>query len=456
MRKRTIILLGLVCPLAFIGCATSLRPYQTQPVNVHFETQTAQALKELPKPEQKIVAAVYGFRDQTGQYQPSKGISYSTAVTQGATSILIEALEKSGWFIPIARASISNLLNERRIIRSTRRQNNDATKLEPLLFAGILLEGGIIAYSSNVVTGGAGVRFLGMGSSGQFRKDKVTIYLRAVSTQTGRILKSVRTTKAIISKKIHAGVFRYVATNRLLEAEIGITYNEPSVTAVTAAINAALRKLILQGIKEGLWQPASKQALRTYKSSHQFATVPDDANTYIDVYGLTHHPDLREGFVITANFSYGSSINNYPHEIQGIGFLVQVEKFFSPTFSVKLSYQRTAIGAVRVFSTPINNFDLMLNAYLTPDFKLSPYLSVGGGVALYDEIIYGKQPAYTSSSVFPTISAAVGLDYRITELIGIRAGVNYRYFLSGKVDGVTVGSINDQQWNIITGISLSL
>lgn len=445
MNKPTVFLLLLVS-IGLAGCA-GLRPYHTAPVQVRFRTHTGQALRELPAPEQKIVAAVYGFRDQTGQYQPAKGISYSTAVTQGATSILIEALETSGWFIPIARASISNLLNERRIIRSTRQQNSDPTTLQPLLFAGILLEGGIISYSSNVVTGGAGVRFLGMGTSGQFRKDKVTIYLRAISTQTGRILKSVRTSKAIISQQLQAGVFRYVAANRLLEAEVGITYNEPAVTAVTAAINAALRKLILQGVKEGLWQAARPPAIAAYKAAHRFGPALQDSASWRDVYGLVHRPALRGGVSLTTSFTYGSHLGNYPHEIASTGLMVQLEAFLTPTISLRAGYQRSVIGARHAFQYPINNFDLMVNAYLTPDFRLSPYVAAGGGIAVLGDVPAGRR------AIYPALAAAAGLSYRLSETIGLRVGVNYRYYLGGEIDGITAGSISDQQWSIVTGIT---
>ena len=85
------------------------------------ESPAKRILLDLPKPQEKIVTAVYKFRDQTGQYKPSEtGASWSTAVTQGATTILIRALEESGWFIPIERENMANLLNERKIIRTSR------------------------------------------------------------------------------------------------------------------------------------------------------------------------------------------------------------------------------------------------------------------------------------------------------------------------------------------------
>jgi curli production assembly/transport component CsgG len=49
-------------------------------------------LKDLPKPKEPIVVGLYKFRDQTGQYKASEnGSNFSTAVTQGATSILIKS-----------------------------------------------------------------------------------------------------------------------------------------------------------------------------------------------------------------------------------------------------------------------------------------------------------------------------------------------------------------------------
>jgi curli production assembly/transport component CsgG len=64
-------------------------------------------LKDLPKPKEQIVVGLYKFRDQTELAKASEnGSTFSTAVTQGATSILIKALEDSKWFVPIERENI--------------------------------------------------------------------------------------------------------------------------------------------------------------------------------------------------------------------------------------------------------------------------------------------------------------------------------------------------------------
>ena len=52
---------------------------------------TYRDLIALPKPRGKIVATVYNFRDQTGQYKSLPASNFSTAVTQGAASMLVSA-----------------------------------------------------------------------------------------------------------------------------------------------------------------------------------------------------------------------------------------------------------------------------------------------------------------------------------------------------------------------------
>ena len=161
-------------------------------------------IRTLPVPKEKIVVGVYKFRDQTGQYKAAdNGTSWSTAIPQGTTSILLKALEDSKWFTAIERENIGNLLNERQIIRSTRKEysgndSSDASALPPLLFAGMLLEGGVISYDTNVMTGGIGARYFGLGAGAQYRQDRITVYLRAVSTSSGEILKTVYTSKTIL------------------------------------------------------------------------------------------------------------------------------------------------------------------------------------------------------------------------------------------------------------------
>lgn len=219
-------------------------------------------LRALPPPQQPIVVAVYKFRDQTGQYKSSETIQYSTAVSQGATSMLIRALLEAGngkWFTVLERESLTDLMNERKIINQTReayskeKGEGQGNSLPPLLFAPILLEGGIVAYESNLLTGGMGLHYFGLGGDTEFRRDTVTTMLRTVSVKNGQVLNHVDARKTILSIQLDTGLFRYVSFKRLLEAEAGITSNEPPQMAVMESIEACVYAIIMEGLINHLW-----------------------------------------------------------------------------------------------------------------------------------------------------------------------------------------------------------
>lgn len=211
-----------------------------------------QSLVSEKKPRNTIPVSVYAFRDQTGQYKPQANVSsFSTAVTQGATSILTQTLLESGWFSPLEREGLQNLLTERRIYTS----NKNAPELPPMKEARLLLEGGVIGYETNLTTGGIGAEYFGIGASELYREDQVTVYLRAVDVFTGQVLLSVSTTKKVFSQELRAGLFRFVSLNRLVEAETGYTTNEPVMFSVKQAIELAVLELVEQGVAKGFWRP---------------------------------------------------------------------------------------------------------------------------------------------------------------------------------------------------------
>lgn len=100
---------------------------------------------------------------------------------------------------------------------------------------------------------GAGAEYFGIGASGQYQVDQVTVNLRAVEISTGEVLANVTTTKTIYSKEVRAGVYRFIDFRRLLEAEVGITTNEPVQMAVMSAIESAVIHLVARGVENNLW-----------------------------------------------------------------------------------------------------------------------------------------------------------------------------------------------------------
>ena len=222
------------------------------------ELPTHQKLLNLPPAKEKPIIAVYSFLDKTGQRkQKGDAAMFSTAVSQGSETMLIDALKTAGngeWFRVVERVGIDHLTRERSIVRSTREAYQDETKLAPLLFAGIILEGGIIGYDTNIETGGRGARYLGIGAQQAYRRDIVVIHLRAVSTLTGEILLNVQTSKTILSVAEGFDVFKFVEMDtQLVEVEDGMTENESVTRSVRSAIEAAVYELILQGDEREFW-----------------------------------------------------------------------------------------------------------------------------------------------------------------------------------------------------------
>jgi curli production assembly/transport component CsgG len=212
----------------------------------------------------KITIAVYGFRDATGQRKPADNIAnLSSAVTQGSEVWVIKALQDVGngvWFEVVERVGMDNLIKERQLIRSTRevyekQLPNGPTPLKPMLFAGLILEGGIVGYDSNTAVGGAGARYLGIGVQTEYRVDTVTVVMRLVSVSTGKVLMSIATEKTIASYRSGADIFKFFDLGtKLVEAETGYSVNEPVNYAVRAAIEQGVIEMVHEGQKRNLWK----------------------------------------------------------------------------------------------------------------------------------------------------------------------------------------------------------
>ena len=242
--------------LLLVGCAGKAK------FDVRTQTVAYKDLSNIESPKgEPIIIAVYDFLDMTGQKKPGGSFaSMSTAVTQGSYQILIKALSDAGegkWFRVVERSSLPSLLQERKLIRSTRQQVNGegAEPLPPLLFAGAYLTGGIVGYDSDIKSGGFGARVLGIQANKQYRQDVVTIILRLINVQTGEVVLSTTVEKTIFSTSTGSDVFKYFDTDTMLvEIEAGYARNEPVTFAVRKAIEKGVVDVINLGVDKGLWE----------------------------------------------------------------------------------------------------------------------------------------------------------------------------------------------------------
>lgn len=444
--------LMIICFMWLICACNSLikTPTGSQISTLGEVTPYTSKLKELPEPSEKIVVAVYKFKDQTGQYKPSDlNTNWSTAIPQGTTSILLKALEDSKWFTTIERENIGDLLNERQIIKTTRQEYanpNDKNaqvvqQLPPLLFAGIIIEGGIISYDTNLLTGGAGLRYFGVGGSSQYRQDRLSVYLRAVSTNTGKILKTVYTSKTILSQSISGNFFRYVDPERLLEAEVGITKNEPVHLAVKEAIENAVYSLILEGSKENLWNVNAK-AKDDFKALIAEQTIKDSLNN--SFYREIKEEPLRGKFAVLGNVTGNYVKNDYNNPETKLGFNFGFKYSITDNFKASLIASNFELSNKNIYSNKYNSLDIDLEYLLLPKAKFTPFANVGIGILSPTD----GEDKHTGGKVY----AGGGFEFLATKNIGIRLFGKYDFGFDDEWENYIAGKRKDNM--IVFGAGL--
>lgn len=263
------------------GCQSG-QQLDTPAATLTAPTKTTPKVKSMPLPEIPVDIAVYDFPDLTGQAKPNEAFAeYSRAVTQGGAAILVDVLKKTGngqWFRVVERSGLKNLVQERTLIENTQRAYGRQSGLPPVRFAGLLLEGGIVGYDSNELTGGAGARYLGIGGDVQYRSDIVTVNLRAVSVQTGEVLASTTTTKQIYSVQVRGGAYKFATAGELLEIELGQSRNDPGSLAVREGIELGVYSLAVDGVRQGLWHLKDRtreaEFIRSYEEKYGNISLP--------------------------------------------------------------------------------------------------------------------------------------------------------------------------------------
>lgn len=417
------------------GCGAYFnQPLTVEKASFGMDTPASASLKTLPAPKEQIVVGIYKFRDQTGQYKPTEtGSSFSTAVTQGATSILIKALEDSKWFVPIERENLANLLQERNIIRTTRQEyskSGNQEQLAPLLYAGVLLEGGIVSYDTNILTGGFGARYFGAGGSTKYRQDRVTVYLRLISTQTGKIMKTVYVSKTILSQAIDASLFRYVNFKRLLEVETGFTKNEPIQLAVTEAIEKAVEGLVVEGIRDNIWQ-SSAPILQITKAINEYDKEKETAASS-SLYGRNFY-EKRGVFGIEISGGTTLVSDDYPSSSPRPMARGALKYLASPSFVISGSTNAYWLGNSQKLEIGYASLDLNLEKIILPYDRFTPYFFAGAGYNFNSEF----------ENRFFKFQYGAGLEYLMTDNFGLKLYGEHNLTNYDRVDYLEAGTKKD-------------
>ncbi len=231
--------------LSLGGCiAGSTDDPMAKPAMLVPDTKTGIVLDTLPPPRRSLDVTVYNFPDLTGQNKEKRQFRGVLAgsharwqrdpdrrADQGGRRQLVQCRRAQ-------RPAAAPTGTPDHSKHPHRRRGDKAPSLPPLRFAGILLEGGIIGFDSDETTGGVGANYLGVGPNVQYRQDIITVALRAVSVQTGRIVASVTTTKTIYSLQVQGTAFLFAAVDQILQADLGFTKNSPATLGVREGVPA--------------------------------------------------------------------------------------------------------------------------------------------------------------------------------------------------------------------------
>jgi curli production assembly/transport component CsgG len=437
--------------LLVTSCGTYFnQPFKTSKARIG-ENTSGKSILDTILPATENVVGVYKFRDQTGQYKlVENGSTFSTAVSQGGTSILLKSLEESKWFKPIERENIGNLLNERQIIRSTRQEyardaNEDqTTSIPPLLFAGIILEGGVVSYDSNIITGGSGARYFGLGGAAEYRQDRITVYLRAVSTSSGRILKNVYVSKTILSQGISANLFRYVNIKRLLEVETGITKNEPAQLAIKEAIDKAVELLIVEGIIDGLWLPKGGEPVVNLVKEKYLNEKEEAESTALYDRKLE---DKRGTSAINFDGLMSIPNNDYGDATKRLGANLSLKLYFKkPGLNLNFVTSYFQLENENTFKNDFISFDTNLGYDILPYDNLTPFVYAGFG-AISDKKI---------DNIYFKFQYGGGIEFLPVKNLGIKLFVEQNMLFTDKLEGLNQGKWNDFYYKVGLGLNFYL
>ncbi|WP_452223781.1 CsgG/HfaB family protein [Lacinutrix chionoecetis] len=442
----------IVAILAIFLCLSSCGTYFNQPFSQEASrigeySKSTKQLLDLPPPKVPLEVAVYNFSDQTGQYKAvENGSTFSTAVTQGATTMLIKALGDSGYFVPLERENFNNLSTERNIIRTTKQEyikglNPNEPAIKPLLYAGLMLEGGIISYDTNIVTGGAGARYFGVGGSARYRQDRITVYLRAVSTQSGEIINTIYVSKTILSQAVDVSLFRFVKFQRLLEAETGFTQNEPVQLAVKDAIEKAVHDLIMEGIEDGYWATKAgvnvdKELVAQYQKEKDAANVTELFNRFTF---KRRTDNVLHGSVGAARIN-GDYINSEFKLNSRLGY----KRYLNSHFNLNLNGNLFNLSNENIFNKNFVSIDANVEYTVLPFDKLTPYVYAGGGTNISNDF----------NNLNPKLQAGIGVEYLVSHRIGITGYAENNFVLSDAVDELVRGSRDDMYLRFGVGLNL--
>ena len=288
-------------------------------------------------------------------------------------------------------------------------------------------------------------RYFGAGGSEQYRQDRVTVYLRAISVQTGEVLKVIYTSKTILSQAVDVGLFRFVSFGKLLETEMGLTYNEPTQIAVSEAINKAVQGMVIEGIEDKLWNLGERrfeadEQIQAYKKEKEEAPQIDLLGKKQD----NRRKKYAAGFA-TSSLLYSG---DYPNARVRTGIELSFHYELNPTIGFQANYGISSMEAERFYFSNVSYLESNLIYRALPYDVITPYAFGGFGIITEND----RHPLDFAVHTFTKANIGGGAELLLNDRFSVRASLDYNVILSDNLDRIEQGRYNDFYWRGNIGV----
>jgi len=120
------------------------------------------------------------------------------------------------------------------------------------------------------------------------------------------------------------------------------------------------------------------------------------------------------------------------------------KRFLGSAVAINFGYHKFNLAFEDVFNEGFMSFDLNLEWYISPHHTFTPFIFAGGG--------------YHAANYFETtetkVQGGIGLEYLVTERIGVKLFGDYNYMFTDEVDGLVFGESDDAYWRIALGLNI--
>ncbi|MFN2363441.1 MAG: CsgG/HfaB family protein [Halarsenatibacteraceae bacterium] len=206
-------------------------------------TVATQLLASLPEREDKPVVAVYNIADRTGQVREMG----ASVVTQGATDMMITALERSRQFRVVSRTGFNDFMNEQNLQSNDRFAFGEGPDIGEMTGTDYIVEGAITEYQVDRNTGGTGLSIGGLGGSTEYARATTAIDIRLVDTTTAEVVWSDSLKGEITGKKVGLQAFSFMGDN-IVEFETGQGKQEVINLVIRTFLEEAVFKMAESGV----------------------------------------------------------------------------------------------------------------------------------------------------------------------------------------------------------------